>query len=638
MRKFLFLIFICILSCQKKSDLKVQSSDLTANQKKLAEWYNTSLKLQNKNNLLIGKYSDSLIKNSQNENDEFKSLGYISYGIYYRAINNDSLCFKNFNQALNLLKNSSRDSLLIRVHTGIGSYYKNTDNYPNSLKEFMKALSLAEKLNDSLKLGLIHANLGQLYYQKDDVKESKKHLAISINYLDHFKNTPPYLITLHTLANIYGSSGDINKALELDSEGLKRAEYVKTSDLKAPFLDNKANCFLASSKLDSANYYFNECLKIDIENKNERHISDSYANLAFLSVSTKNDSAVHYYTQKSIEIAKKVKSNLGVAKNYAILEDFYKAKGDYKKAFEYSQKYQLVYKNLINEKKEVATAEYRTIYESEKKEKELLKSKFAIQEKELQIKKKNTQFQILGLIIIALIAIGYLIYRQQKLKNKQQEQEFQLKSAISQIETQNQLHEQRISISRDLHDNIGAQLTFVISSVDNLKFGNKITDSRINNQLTKISDFTKSTIIELRDTIWAMNNNEFTFDDLRSRIFNFIEKAKIAKEDVVFLFSIDENLKDEKLSSIKGINIYRTIQEAINNAIKYSDAQKIEVNVIGENKLIKITIADNGNGFDHEKVELGNGLQNMKKRMQEINGKTSFDSKINEGTIITILI
>ncbi len=344
------------------------------------------------------------------------------------------------------------------------------------------------------------------------------------------------------------------------------------------------------------------------------------------------------FANKSIEIAKKVNYNPGIAKNYNLLISFYKNKGDYKNALEFSQKYQSVYKSLINDRKEVAAAEFKTIYETEKKEKELLISKTKIAESELKIKKKNTQFQILSLISLALIAIGYLIYRQQKLKNKQQEQEFQLKSAIKEIENQNQLQEQRLSISRDLHDNIGAQLTFVISSVDNLKFGNKITDTKINNQLTKISDFTKATIIELRDTIWAMNKDEFSFEDLRSRIFNFIEKAKIAKENIDFEFKIDEKLAEIKLSSFIGISIYRTIQEALNNAIKYSNANKICVDVKSFSDKIQIEIHDNGKGFDIENTDFGNGLHNMKKRIEEIDGTFEINSLIERGTKIRLEI
>ena len=61
---------------------------------------------------------------------------------------------------------------------------------------------------------------------------------------------------------------------------------------------------------------------------------------------------------------------------------------------------------------------------------------------------------------------------------------------------------------------------------------------------------------------------------------------------------IDDTIMDTKLSSIKGINIYRTIQEAVNNAMKYSNAKNISVAVVSENNQIKITINDDGNGFD----------------------------------------
>ncbi|MCK6609316.1 MAG: ATP-binding protein, partial [Flavobacterium sp.] len=209
-------------------------------------------------------------------------------------------------------------------------------------------------------------------------------------------------------------------------------------------------------------------------------------------------------------------------------------------------------------------------------------------------------------------------------------------SAIAQIENQNKLHEQRLAISRDLHDNIGAQLTFIISSVENLKFGFPTMETSIKNHLTKISDFTKTTIVELRDTIWAMNANEFTFDDLSSRIYNFIEKAQSVKENTAFKFSIDESLKNSKFSSLEGVNLYRTIQEAVNNAIKYADANEVSVQVKPNVNGITIEISDNGKGFDLDTIDLGNGIVNMQKRIEEIGGVFKIQSELNKGTQITI--
>jgi signal transduction histidine kinase len=161
-------------------------------------------------------------------------------------------------------------------------------------------------------------------------------------------------------------------------------------------------------------------------------------------------------------------------------------------------------------------------------------------------------------------------------------------------------------------------------------------ESPIKNHLTKISDFTKTTIVELRDTIWAMNANEFTFDDLSSRIYNFIEKAQSAKENTTFKFTVDERLKNSKFSSLEGVNLYRTIQEAVNNAIKYADATEVLVQVQPNNDGITIVISDNGKGFDIDAIDLGNGIVNMQKRIEEIDGIFNINSEIAKGTQITI--
>ena len=72
-----------------------------------------------------------------------------------------------------------------------------------------------------------------------------------------------------------------------------------------------------------------------------------------------------------------------------------------------------------------------------------------------------------------------MFYNQQKLKNRQLQKENELKDALIKIETQNRLQEQRLRISRDLHDNIGAQLTFIISSIDYLKYGFEIKNEKL---------------------------------------------------------------------------------------------------------------------------------------------------------------
>jgi signal transduction histidine kinase len=276
-----------------------------------------------------------------------------------------------------------------------------------------------------------------------------------------------------------------------------------------------------------------------------------------------------------------------------------------------------------------------TKYKTAEKEREILKQRADIAEKNLLLNERKYQiYGALGLALLILI-LGYLFYNQQKLKNRQLVKENKLKVALKEIETQNKLQEQRLRISRDLHDNIGAQLSFIISSVDNLKYASKEASPAFKEKLTYISEFTSATIDQLRDTIWAMNKDEISLTDLQSRTLAFIEKAKVAQQKVKFTFN-NEVTSSIEFTAIEGMHLFRVIQEAINNALKYANADNVTIDFKEESKQIIFIIKDNGIGFEKETVQLGNGLYNMQKRMEEINAAIEINSKPSEGTEIRV--
>lgn len=87
---------------------------------------------------------------------------------------------------------------------------------------------------------------------------------------------------------------------------------------------------------------------------------------------------------------------------------------------------------------------------------------------------KNSCLAGLFVVILFFIFFGYLTYVSQKLKNKRQSQAFELKQAISQLETQNKLQSRRLAISKDLHNNIRVQLILIISSVETANLHQKL--------------------------------------------------------------------------------------------------------------------------------------------------------------------
>jgi signal transduction histidine kinase len=635
MKKFFFLTFLFILAaCSSKTEVKSKYSET---EKKVDIWFKAGLKGMYRFPTSSPLYLDSIKSVSSQLSGDYKAMEHLLESNLHSKKSVDVFVFRHLSEAEILLKNSKRKDLKIRVYNSLGTYHKIIGDLSTAMRYFLKALKLAETHPDKQTLASCQSNLGSLYLDKGDGKMGKKHLDICLNILKNDKKNATYLVASHLMANFWGMSNQLDKAMAIDEEGIALANEIQSPLLKGPFMDNKATCLYFTNQVDSAKSYYLQVLALDRLIKNERLESDSYANLANIAMVQHKKQEAIAYIDSSVALAQKTNYKRGMIKAYEILADIYKNESDFKNASHAQDLYMGAYKALMNEKKENSLAQYEISYQTEKKEKKLLQSKIRLAEKEKQIQSRNYWLQMLMVITLAIVGIGFLVYRQLKIRNRQQEQEFELKSAIKEIETQNSLQNQRLQISRDLHDNIGAQLTFIISSVENLSYAFPDENPKVANQLEKINSFAKNTIVELRDTIWAMNSPHISTEDLKARTYNFLEKAQGVKNDIQFTFTISENLLQHDFSALQGVNVYRVLQEAVNNAIKYAQATEISVDLkTGENN-IEISVKDNGIGFSKEKIVPGNGLINMEKRTEEIGGKLMIHSEEGFGTTIQII-
>jgi len=517
---------------------------------------------------------------------------------------------------------------IAKINNNLASVYMSLQQYEQAMKSFLNAMEYFESIGDELNVNVTKSNIGLLHIQLNNYPKAIKYLKEAIRYNEknnlHDRLCESYL----NLGKAYGQLKDTANATRFFNKSLENCKLTgnkKAISIAYQSLGLRQEKPEASKKLYEASKKYSDGFNSDLDKANLQ------LSVARTHIALKEFKEAQAILLKSKSVFEDKKSNEDLLYAYKLLVPVYAHLNQPDSVAFYSDKYTSLSQQLIKFSVLKQTSDLEARYQTEKKEKLLLQAK-------ADVHKKNTLFYSALVLALFTAIIAFLVYRQQKLKNKQQEQEFDLKTAISTIETQNRLQEQRLTISRDLHDNIGAQLTFIISSVDNIKHGFDIQNMKLNNKLNYISDFTRSTIVELRDTIWAMNNNEIHFEDLRARILNFTEKAKFAKENIDFNFVIEEGLDQEKLSSVAGMNIYRTIQEAVNNAIKYSDASEIRIEVGNLEHQIAIAVSDNGIGFDFETTEIGNGMHNIKKRIEDIGGIFSVSSETSKGTSIHILI
>jgi signal transduction histidine kinase len=453
-----------------------------------------------------------------------------------------------------------------------------------------------------------------------------------------------------------------------------RKEINDTYGIGASYTNMVMN-FSALKQLDSCVYYAQKSIVTKKKSNDVKGLATSYNSLGKTYQQLKrNDSAV-YYLKKADEIYQRFNARKHRAKNIQLLgiayydqgkyeaaidaytialenlsdsqvmikskavrrmANAYRELGDYENASLYYQETIKLQDTIQKNKETIATNEIYEKYQSIEKQKEILVQRAEIAEQNARISQKNTT--IYGMIAgdLVLLVLGYLLSNQQQLINRQLQKENELKDALLKVETQNKLHEQRLKISRDLHDNIGSQLTFIISSIDNLKYSLKDATPEFTERLSTINFFTRNTINQLRDTIWAMNKDTISFEDLELRMMNHIGQAKaLTGAAIEFTNGVSETTT---FSSLVGINIFRIMQEAINNAIKHANSNEITIHLKETNDQYVLSITDDGNGFDTTKEITGNGLGNMQLRAEEIYGKLNAISGIGHGTTINLTI
>jgi signal transduction histidine kinase/ligand-binding sensor domain-containing protein len=199
-----------------------------------------------------------------------------------------------------------------------------------------------------------------------------------------------------------------------------------------------------------------------------------------------------------------------------------------------------------------------------------------------------------------------------------------------------QLEQQRNKITADLHDDIG-------STLSSLQLNSAIAQQLIRKDLpqaekllTKIENQSKDLADKIGDIIWSMKPGKNEFMTMSSRIKNFANDI-LSSTNINYKIKIDKNI-DENIKDITTRkNIVLFIKEATNNAAKYSQATYFEIKIEMTDNIIQIEIQDNGIGFAISETN-GNGIGNMKRRIEELKGVFIIISDSRRGTIIKATI
>lgn len=516
---------------------------------------------------------------------------------------------------------SSKDSLYIAdAYLFSGQAYSNIGKFVAAGEYYEKAYKVYEDQEEYEYM--LHARQGIITMFSmngffDKAEKERKKLIETLQELENKK----YIITEYYNQSIdYHKTG--NKELEIKYL-LKADSLLQESDIQQEDYKNHINI---NAKLAEFHIDNNELLKAKeyIEKldqwidkaKEDRTVKISYngAKARFYKALGLNKEALQY-AKEQLQYSIAIGHEDDIMQSHLLLSNIYSEIGDYKKSLENKNAYVSLKDSLYNKGTAQFLAYYQTLYETEKKEKKLVEKNTNIQllEKDNENFKKIVFFSSLALVL----AFGLiLLYRNQRYlkSNKELQEKFSQKLLVSQ-------EIERKRISKDLHDGLGQRLLLI---------KNKIVANGDND--------TKKMVDDAIDEVRTISRDLHPFQLQEMGITKAIEYTltQIDENTTLFISSEIDNI-DNLFTKEQEVNIYRIVQETLNNILKHAKAEASKVTIKKLTGNIVISIKDNGIGFDFtEKYQnvKSLGLKTLLERTKFLNGQMKVKSVKNNGTII----
>lgn len=534
-----------------------------------------------------------------------------------------------FNQSLAISRKHSYRNNEVMTLNSLGLFYWKTGNFDKALAYFFQALEINEehfpqhedsRANYLSNIGLINQELKQ-YHKAIDYHTQ------SLEIRDKLKLTNGQAISYANLGVCYQNLEQYDKSEEFFIKAIEKAEEVQNWWMYYALHDNLGNTYNLTERNEEAIAAYKKLLdKPESIGSNPKGTLSAYINLASIYNKLNKPKVAIEYAEKGLKLLEEYPQLylFSGGLHYAYAESNYmlgyKDKGS-KSMLEFRQ----VLDSTFSEKNAKAKAEMEAKYESAQKDKAILEQQHTIQQKELDMRKR-TIWLISSLGLLLLVA-GILFYLFKRKVTAAKQAALELK--LAEEKERNHLQEERLRISRELHDNIGSYLTLINASVEQLS---EMSPKQITeNYFFDLQKTLSLSMRELRKTVWLLNNPEISVEALVLRLRDFFKPLNQNGTKII----IQSNGNSEKaLTDIQATHLFRIIQEAVSNAYKYAEAQNIYIHIEAKERLY-FSITDDGIGFKTSSARNGNGLQNMQLRMAELKGDIHIESELNKGTKVS---
>jgi two-component system NarL family sensor kinase len=557
---------------------------------------------------------------AQKGNDQVtKAYVQLNRGTYYSAIGNLDSATYHLEEAKRVA-GKKNDLLLIRTESSLGKVYISSGKPEKGLENLFEALGLLQSNPDKESEIKVRINITWAYLElkryKDCVQFGRKTLNIVSPELTWML---PYIY--NNVAVSYGALNQIDSAKYFIEKSIPIAEANNDNNMIANAHFILGTIYSNSGKYELAIDQYQQAKPYREKIGNPLFIVSDLYTLSSLYAKTGSYAKGIEAGLEGLRLAEQHNLLLKFEGVYESLATNYEGINDYKNASKYYNLWahakDSVYKNATAN----AIAEMETKYETEKKE-------LLINEQQLKLE-KNQAITIGLIVLLVLVIIVIILWRnqlklkeQRKLEQQQREHQENLTKAVINLQ-----EKERSRFAKDLHDGFGQLITAL-----------KMQFDKIGHRSDGASELIQHMHDEIRNVSFALSPQVLVRDGLVQAVKELSFRINRSNGFQVIVQTTGFN---ERLHADFEITLYRICQEWINNVMKYSEANRADVQLIEHSDEVTLMIEDDGKGFDLIALETGkgNGWKNIQSRIQILKGTVEVDSKPGRvGTTFTASI
>jgi len=541
-------------------------------------------------------------------------------GAIYDYKGDYSKAIEYYQKSLKIKKERKDEIGQAHTYINLGVVYSKQYDYTKALPHLLKALEIAKRLKDPYGIFGAYNNIGVLYKTQNKFDEAIKNYLNCLKVQESIKDDYFISITYQNVGEAYLSLDKLDQALPYFEKGIINARKSQNKESEANNLDGLGKIFLENKQYNKAAQNFEKALGLRRQMQDELGIGYSYMHLADVYYEEGDLEKTLLYIEKAHQILNEFGEIGAISHGYELRSKIYDKKGNYELAYENQLQFKLLNDSIFNLERDKKVTEMQLQYNA-RSIKDSLQSiqekKDILRREEARIEKNTTNYIYLILSVILVFLIVVLVQR----------------SKIETIKRQKVLEQERNRISRNLHDDLGAQLSAVrmfISSIKNQKDKDKIEET-VENSLGLLD----SSIHELRNIL-----NDIHSSVLQEQGYLAATEVLVNKINQLNLMKFDlshHNIERRFHVEIEH-ELYRITQELINNTLKYAKAENVFIDLLKRDGKLVFVYEDDGEGYDLNAVKRGNGLGNIESRTRAAGGTVTFDTAPGRGarTIIEI--